>query len=103
MFDTLSLPAVTGARLCVLPPNCLPASLPTAHRPLPDRSILSLALKMERRRERSTRFRLLIWPLALFSEAARPNLGTRHRRANYSPLDPETSTLVGTTHARLLF
>lgn len=25
-------------------------------------------------------------PLALLSEAARPNLGTRHRRANYSPL-----------------
>jgi len=43
---------------------------------------------------------------ALFSEAARPNLGTRHRRANYSPLrtgcsDNRNFTLVGTTHARL--
>lgn len=41
-----------------LPPNCLPSclatgTLPTAHCPLPDRSILSLALKMERREGRS--------------------------------------------------
>lgn len=42
-------PPLPVAGLCVLPPNCVPSCLTLlAHCPIPDRSILSLALEMGR-------------------------------------------------------